>query len=38
MCPRLQLALRLHPDVIYFLTDAGEPAMKPEEMEQIQQR
>jgi hypothetical protein len=35
--PALKLALRLHPDVIYFLTDAGEPAMKPEEMEQIRQ-
>jgi len=35
--PALKLALRLHPDVIYFLTDAGEPAMKPEEMEQIKQ-
>jgi hypothetical protein len=33
--PALQLALRLHPDVIFFLTDAGEPAMKPEEMEEI---
>jgi hypothetical protein len=35
--PALKLALRLHPDVIYFLTDAGEPAMKPEEMEQIRE-
>jgi len=34
--PALTLALRLHPDVIFFLTDAGEPAMKPEEMEEIQ--
>jgi hypothetical protein len=34
--PALELALRLHPDVIFFLTDAGEPAMKPEEMEEIQ--
>jgi hypothetical protein len=33
--PALALALRLHPDVIFFLTDAGEPAMKPEEMEEI---
>ena len=33
--PALELALRLHPDVIFFLTDAGEPAMKPEEMEEI---
>jgi hypothetical protein len=34
--PALAMALRLHPDVLFFLTDAGEPAMKPEEMEQIQ--
>jgi hypothetical protein len=34
--PALTLALQLHPDVIFFLTDAGEPAMKPEEMEEIQ--
>jgi hypothetical protein len=34
--PALALALRLHPDVLFFLTDAGEPAMKPEEMEEIQ--
>jgi hypothetical protein len=34
--PALELALRLHPDVIFFLTDAGEPAMKPEEMQEIQ--
>jgi outer membrane biosynthesis protein TonB len=33
--PALKLALKLHPDVIFFLTDAGEPAMKPEEMEEI---
>lgn len=33
--PALELALRIHPDVIFFLTDAGEPAMKPAEMEQI---
>lgn len=33
--PALELALRLRPDVIFFLTDAGEPAMKPEEMEAI---
>jgi von Willebrand factor type A domain len=33
--PALELALRLHPDVIFFLTDAGEPAMKPEEMQEI---
>lgn len=33
--PALELALRLHPDVIFFLTDAGEPGMKPEEMEEI---
>jgi Ca-activated chloride channel family protein len=33
--PALQLALRLHPDVIFFLTDAGEPAMKPDELEEI---
>jgi von Willebrand factor type A domain len=34
--PALELALRLRPDVIFFLTDAGEPAMKPEEMAEIQ--
>jgi hypothetical protein len=33
--PALELALRLHPDVIFFLTDAGEPAMKPDELEEI---
>jgi hypothetical protein len=33
--PALTLALRLHPDVIFFLTDAGEPAMKPDELEEI---
>ncbi len=36
--PALELALRLEPDVIYFLTDAGEPAMKPQELDQVRQR
>ena len=36
--PALELALRLHPDVIFFLTDAGEPEMEPEELDQVRRR
>jgi len=32
----LKLALRLGPDVIFFLTDADDPVISPKELEQIQ--
>jgi hypothetical protein len=32
----LKLALRLSPDVIFFLTDADDPVISPKELEQIQ--
>ena len=35
--PALELALRLRPDVIFFLTDAQEPAIHPGEMEHLKQ-
>lgn len=31
----LKMALKLDPDVIFFLTDADEPALRPEELESI---
>jgi len=31
----LRLAIRLHPDVIYFLTDADDPKLEPPELERI---
>jgi hypothetical protein len=31
----LKLAIRLRPDVIFFLTDAGQPQLKPQQLEQI---
>ncbi|MBC8115623.1 MAG: hypothetical protein H7062_14665, partial [Candidatus Saccharimonas sp.] len=33
--PAIELALKLNPDVIFFLTDAAEPAMPPAELEKI---
>ena len=33
--PALELALKLHPDVIFFLTDAAEPAMSPSDLEKV---
>jgi hypothetical protein len=31
----LQLALRLHPDVIFFLTDGGKPGLSPVDLEEV---
>lgn len=31
----LKMAIRLRPDVIFFLTDAGDPELKPEQLKQI---
>ncbi len=33
--PAVELALKLKPDVIFFLTDAAEPAMPPAELEKV---
>ena len=35
--PALELALKLHPDVIFFLTDAQEPTIYPGELTQLKQ-
>ncbi len=33
--PAVELALKMNPDVIFFLTDAAEPAMHPADLEKI---
>ena len=33
--PAVELALKLNPDVIFFLTDAAEPAMHPADLEKV---
>jgi hypothetical protein len=33
--PALELALRLHPDVIFFLTDGGKPGLSDLELEEV---
>jgi hypothetical protein len=34
----LKLALRMNPDVVFFLTDADEPQLSPNELKDIQRR
>jgi len=34
--PALEMALRLHPDVIFFLTDADEPQLSPDELRRVE--
>jgi hypothetical protein len=34
----LTLALRMNPDVIFFLTDADEPPLSPSDLKQIQRK
>jgi hypothetical protein len=34
----LRLAIRLHPDVIFFLTDGDDPKLTPEQLEKISRR
>ncbi len=31
----LELALRLHPDVVFFLTDGGKPGLSPSDLEEL---
>jgi len=33
--PALKLALRLHPDVLFFLTDGGDPGLNDDELEEV---
>jgi hypothetical protein len=33
--PALEMALQMRPDVIFFLTDADEPQMSPDELQYI---